>query len=320
MSLRIIFMGTPEFAVASLDMLVKNKFNVISVVTAPDKPSGRGQQMQISAVKAYALQHNLPLMQPDNLKAEEFLNALSLLKADLQLVVAFRMLPEKVWNMPPEGTYNLHASLLPKYRGAAPINWAIINGETESGVTTFKLKHEIDTGNILFKERVPISETDTAGNLHDVLKHQGAQLLLKTAQAIEEKRFGKGILNFTTQENIQAPVAPKIFKEICRIKWEKPGKDIYNLVRGLSPHPTAFTSIKSRNGDLKSLKIFYVEFHLEAHQMAPGAIVTDNKSYLKVFTIDGLLNLLEVQIEGKKRMPISEFLKGFKIEDKMVMV
>jgi len=313
-------MGTPDFAVASLDLLVKNKFNIVGVVTAPDKPAGRGQQLSQSAVKIYALKHQLNLLQPDNLKADDFIAELAALEADLQLVVAFRMLPEKVWNMPPEGTYNLHASLLPKYRGAAPINWAIINGETESGVTTFKLKHQIDTGNILFNEKVQIKDTDTAGDLHASLMETGAKLLLKTVFAIEAKHSGTGRLKFVTQVDDGAPHAPKIFKETCAINWQMPTSVIYNQIRGLSPYPAAFTQIKNEEGSLKSIKIFYAEMLPSADINSIGAVISDNKTYLDVCCIDGKLRLLDIQLEGKKRMPVVEFLKGYKVGDKMQII
>src|ERR1041385_4339883 len=228
--LKIVFMGTPEFAVASLDVLVQNNFDVVGVITVPDKPAGRGQKIQMSAVKEYALKHQLAILQPTNLKDEFFLNDLKALKADVQIVVAFRMLPEVVWNMPPLGTFNLHGSLLPKYRGAAPINWAVMNGETETGVTTFKLSHEIDTGSILFRERISIPDEMTAGELHDEMMVIGAKLMVKTVKAIEASRTGEK-LNFIVQNDAEATHAPKIFKETCKINWSKPLKKIYDQVR-----------------------------------------------------------------------------------------
>ncbi|MFN3316928.1 MAG: methionyl-tRNA formyltransferase, partial [Raineya sp.] len=235
--MRIIFMGTPEFAVPSLQVLVENGYNIVGVVTAPDKPAGRGKQMQVSEVKQYALSQNLPILQPEKLKSPDFLAELQALKADLQVVVAFRMLPEVVWAMPPIGTFNLHASLLPKYRGAAPINWAIINGETETGVTTFFLQHEIDTGNIIFQEKEPISPTDTAGSLYQRLMHKGAKLVLKTVQTIE-----KGDVQTFPQVG-EITHAPKIFRETCQIDWNKTSTEIYNFVRGLAPYPAAWTTL-----------------------------------------------------------------------------
>jgi len=307
-------MGTPEFAVASLDRLLKNNFNVVGVVTVPDKPAGRGQQLNQSAVKKYALEKNLKLLQPEKLKDPEFIKELKDLKADLQIVVAFRMLPEIVWNMPSEGTYNLHASLLPKYRGAAPINWAIINGEKESGVTTFKLKHEIDTGNIVFNEKVNISETMTAGELHDVLMEKGASLVLKTVRTIQKKREQKGELEFMVQDDRQACHAPKIFKETCRIKWNNEVRTIYNLIRGLSPYPTAYTEISSIQGPPLLLKVFAARYEISVHDNPNGSLFTDNKNFLKVFCEGGILEILDLQLQGKKRMNVAEFLRGFKIE------
>ncbi|WP_246485090.1 methionyl-tRNA formyltransferase [Chitinophaga qingshengii] len=303
--LRIVFMGTPDFAVASLDILVENGFNIVGVVTAPDKPAGRGLQLQESAVKKYAVSKGLPVLQPEKLKNPEFIAQLSALRADLQVVVAFRMLPEMVWNMPPEGTINVHASLLPNYRGAAPINWTIINGEKESGVTTFKLQHEIDTGDILFSDKVAIREDETAGELHDELMHTGARLLLKTVQAI-----AAGNVHETPQAHIAAADvkhAPKIFKETCQINWQEPLDKIYNLVRGLSPYPAAWTMLQD-----KSIKIY--KAHKEAGQpsIAPGEFDTDEKTYVRIAATDGYLYLDEVQLEGKKRMDIAAFLRGYR--------
>lgn len=304
-NLRIVFMGTPDFAVASLDILVRNGFNIVGVVTAPDKPAGRGLQLQESAVKRYAVSKGLPVLQPEKLKNPEFLETLRALKADLQVVVAFRMLPELVWNMPPEGTINVHASLLPNYRGAAPINWAVINGEKESGVTTFKLQHEIDTGDVLFSESVPIREDETAGELHDALMHTGASLLLKTVTAI-----AAGNVTETPQANIPAADikhAPKIFKETCLINWQQPLDTIYNLVRGLSPYPAAYTSFQG-----KGLKIFAAHKEQATPTVAPGEFVTDQKTFIKIAAPDGYLWLDEIQLEGKKKMDIVSFLRGYR--------
>lgn len=303
--LRIVFMGTPDFAVASLDILVENGFNIVGVITAPDKPAGRGLQMQESAVKKYAVSKGLPVLQPEKLKNPEFIAQLAALKADLQVVVAFRMLPEIVWNMPPEGTINVHASLLPNYRGAAPINWAIINGEKESGVTTFKLQHEIDTGDILFADKVTISEDETAGELHDELMHTGARLLLKTVQAI-----AAGNVQETPQANIAAADikhAPKIFKDTCQINWQEPLDKIYNLVRGLSPYPAAWTTLQG-----KSIKIYKAHKEPGKPAIAPGEFDTDQKTYVRIAAPDGYLYLDEVQLEGKKRMDIEAFLRGYR--------
>ncbi|RBL90893.1 methionyl-tRNA formyltransferase [Chitinophaga flava] len=298
-------MGTPDFAVASLDILVENGFNVVGVVTAPDKPAGRGLQLQESAVKKYAVSKGLPLLQPEKLKNPDFIAQLAALKADLQVVVAFRMLPEIVWNMPPQGTINVHASLLPNYRGAAPINWAIINGEKESGVTTFKLQHEIDTGDILFNDTVTIREDETAGELHDELMQTGARLLLKTVQAIAAG---------TTQETPQASIAaedvkhaPKIFKDTCMINWQEPLDKIYNLVRGLSPYPAAWTTLQD-----KSLKIYKAHKQYAQPSIAPGEFDTDQKTYVRIAAPDGYLYLDEIQLEGKKRMDITTFLRGYR--------
>lgn len=302
-------MGTPEFAVASLDILIKNNYNVVGVVTVPDKPAGRGQQMQQSAVKKYALEKGLHIMQPEKLKDENFITELKSLKADLQIVVAFRMLPEVVWNMPPLGTYNLHGSLLPKYRGAAPINWAVINGETESGVTTFKLKHEIDTGNMLFQAKTPISKTTTAGELHDSLMHIGAELVLKSVKAIES-----GDYELKPQDDTQSIHAPKLFRETCKVNWNNPVIKIYNLIRGLSPYPTAYTEYKDKNDQLVSTKLFITEMEETAVNGNPGTVISDGKTYLKVACSNGFINIKELQVAGKKRMTIEEFLRGFKIE------
>jgi methionyl-tRNA formyltransferase len=299
-------MGTPEFAVASLDALVKAGCNIVGVITAPDKPAGRGMELQQSAVKKYAVENNLHVLQPEKLKNPEFLEALKALNADLQIVVAFRMLPEVVWNMPPMGSVNLHGSLLPQYRGAAPINWAVINGEQETGVTTFKLKHEIDTGDILLQESFPISETDTAGDVHDRMKEIGAQVLVKTI-----KGLANGSLNETPQSEIgslksEIRHAPKIFTETCKIDWIKPVKQVYDLIRGLAPYPTAFTFL---NG--KKLKLFKVEKIDMAHNEPPGNVRTDKKTFLYFACPDGYISVLELQLEGKKKMDIASFLRGY---------
>ena len=313
-------MGTPEFAVASLDILIKNDYNVVGVVTVPDKPAGRGQQIQQSAIKKYAVEHNLNLLQPEKLKDENFIAELKSLKADVQLVVAFRMLPEVVWHMPKMGTYNLHASLLPKYRGAAPINWAIINGEKESGVTTFKLKHQIDTGNILFQEKVKIEPTTTAGELHDKLMLVGAELILKTVSEIERSFVSGKELDFLPQDDQLACHAPKIFKEDCQIDWTKPGNEINNFIRGLSPYPTAFTQLKNGEDQIQLVKIFNSKFEIFPPNHPNGLLLTDNKTYLKVFCEDGLIEVEEIQLQGKKKIGIREFLRGFKVKDKAMFL
>lgn len=315
MSMRIVFMGTPEFAVESLDILIKNNYNVVGVITAPDKPAGRGQQIQQSAIKKYALEKNLKLLQPEKLKDESFITELKELKADLQFVVAFRMLPEIVWSMPKMGTYNLHASLLPKYRGAAPINWAIINGEKESGVTTFKLKHDIDTGNILFQQKVNIEPGTTAGELHDKLMITGSELILRTVKEIN-KSFNDGSeLNFLLQEEDKVCHAPKIFKEDCLIDWSKTAVEINNRIKGLSPYPTAYAHFKNGDGSLQTIKIFNSKYQLDDPFQPNGSLLTDNKNFLKVYCEDGLIEITEIQLQGKKRMFVTEFLRGFTIKD-----
>lgn len=306
--LRIVFMGTPEFAVASLEALVNEGCNIVGVITAPDKPAGRGMKLQESAVKKFAAANGLHLLQPQKLKSPDFLQALQLLQADLQIIVAFRMLPEVVWSMPPMGTINVHGSLLPQYRGAAPINWAVINGEKETGVTTFKLKHEIDTGNILLQEKIPIGENETAGELHDKMKDVGAQLLVKTIQGL-----ANGTVSEKPQSEINGPApseikhAPKIFTETCRINWNKTAADIHNQIRGLSPYPAAFTRL-----DDKNLKIFRSEKEITQPQIPAGQYLTDHKTYLKFACSDGYVYVKELQLEGKKRMQIEEFLRGWR--------
>jgi methionyl-tRNA formyltransferase len=304
--MRIIFMGTPQFAVASLDALITAGCEVVAVVTAPDKPAGRGKKISESAVKQYAVENGLKVLQPEKLKAPNFIKELEALQADLQVVVAFRMLPEVVWNMPPKGTINLHASLLPQYRGAAPINWAIINGEKESGVTTFFLTHDIDTGHILFTEKVTLKGTETAGFLHDWLMTKGAGLLVKTVKGIESGRYSQHPQDHFT-DGIVLKHAPKIFKEDCLIDFNQPAQNICNLIRGLSPSPAAYTTI---NG--KVLKIYFATPEITDPGLSPGAFVTDNKTHLKFVAADGFVNVTDVQLEGKKRMEIEEFLRGNK--------
>jgi methionyl-tRNA formyltransferase len=308
--MRIVFMGTPGFAVASLDILVQNGYDIAAVVTVPDKPAGRGQQVQQSAVKKYALEKGLSVLQPEKLKDENFVRELKQLKADLQIVVAFRMLPEVVWNMPPLGTYNLHGSLLPKYRGAAPINWAIINGETESGVTSFKLKHEIDTGNMLFQEKTPIAKTTTAGELHDSLMQLGAEVILKTVKAVESGHY-----ELKPQDDSQSIHAPKLFKETCNINWNDPAEKIYNLVRGLSPYPAAFTEFTDKNGQSLNVKVFSCEAIETTPAHDPGTVTSDHKTFVKVACSNGYISIKELQMAGKKRMPVEEFLRGFKMPE-----
>lgn len=305
--MRIIFMGTPDFAVASLKALIEAGEEVVAVVTGPDKPAGRGQKLQESAVKKFAVSQNIPVLQPVKLRDPEFLAELKSFNADLQVVVAFRMLPELVWNMPEKGTINVHASLLPNYRGAAPINHAIINGEKKSGVTTFLLQHEIDTGNILFSTEVEILDNDNAGDLHDKLMLAGAELLIRTVNAIKKNDIHPIPQDSIDTESLKH--APKIFKEDCLINWENDTVQIYNLIRGLSPYPTAFTHI-----DGKVLKIYESEIIIEKHDLKPGTYISDGKNELKFATKDGFLKLLEIQIEGKKRMSVSDFLRGYRLE------
>src|SRR5579872_2434894 len=305
--MRIVFMGTPEFAVASLDALLESGSEIVGVVTAPDKPAGRGQKVNESAVKQYAILHGLTVLQPEKLKDPGFLEELKSLEADLQVVVAFRMLPEVVWNMPPRGTINLHASLLPQYRGAAPINWVLINGEQESGVTTFFLKHEIDTGDILFTEKVTLTGHETAGELHDRLMYKGAGLLVKTVKGIESGRYTE-LPQAHLAEGVELRHAPKIFKDDCKINWNQPAEKIYNLIRGLSPYPTAFTTLQD-----KILKVFRAEYEVTETGRQPGEFLSDNKAYLKFATTDGFVSLTDIQLEGKKRMGVEEFLRGIRL-------
>ncbi|MBL1408772.1 methionyl-tRNA formyltransferase [Sphingobacterium faecale] len=305
--MRIIFMGTPDFAVASLKALLDAGQNVVAVVTSPDKPAGRGQKLHQSAVKLFALENSLPVLQPEKLRAPDFLTALESYQADLQVVVAFRMLPEVVWNMPPLGTINVHASLLPQYRGAAPINHAIINGEKESGVTTFLLQQEIDTGNILLNEKVSIEDSDTAGILHDKLMYAGARTLIKTIQGLEN-----GSITAIPQDEAESKSlkhAPKIFKEDCVINWDNPTDQVYNKIRGLSPYPAAYTLL-----DGKVLKIYEANKERLPSKSTPGTFDTDGKSFLKFNTTDGCISLISLQIEGKKRMSIEEFLRGYRFD------
>jgi len=307
---RIVFMGTPPFAVASLDALVKAGFSIVSVVTAPDKPAGRGLQLQESAVKKYAVENNLPVLQPTKLKDPAFIEALQKLDAGLFVVVAFRMLPEVVWDMPPMGTINVHGSLLPSYRGAAPINWAVINGEKETGVTTFKLKAAIDSGNILLQDKLPVTEADTAGTIHDKMMILGANLLVTTLT---------GLINNTLVEQDQEAIihqdpsllkhAPKIFTETCTIDWNNNTESIFNLIRGLSPFPGALTKL-----DDKILKIFTAQKEICVHNQQAGSIITNHKTYVKFACTDGYLDILDLQLEGKKRMGVADFLRGYKIK------
>lgn len=303
--LRIVFMGTPEFAVASLDALVQAGCNIVGVITAPDKPAGRGMQLTQSAVKKYAVEKGLNTLQPEKLKNPEFLAQLKALKADIQVVVAFRMLPEIVWSMPPMGTINVHGSLLPQYRGAAPINWAIINGETETGVTTFKLQHAIDTGDILLQQTIPVSEDATVGDIHDTMKEIGAATLVKTMQGLAEGNIKEIPQNIAAVNSLKH--APKIFTETCVIDWHKSATDIHNLIRGLSPYPAAFTTLNN-----KKLKIFRSKKEIVSHNDAIGIVITDNKTFFKFSCADGFIHVLDMQLEGKKRLLVEEFLRGYR--------
>lgn len=314
--LRIVYMGTPEFAVESLKRLVEGGYNIVGVITMPDKPMGRhGSVLQPSPVKQYAVSQGLKVLQPEKLKNEEFVAELRSLNADLQIVVAFRMLPEVVWNMPRLGTFNLHASLLPQYRGAAPINWAVINGDTETGITTFFLKHEIDTGEIIDQVRVSIADTDNVEVVYERLMHLGGDLVLKTVDAILE-----GSVKTIPQEELaqvgELRPAPKIFKETCRIDWTISVKRIYDFVRGLSPYPAAWTELYQEGTDPVMLKIFETEKLFCEHSLAPGTIVTDCKTYFKIASSDGYVNVLSLQLAGKKRMEINDFLRGYRHTEK----
>lgn len=315
-SLRIIFMGTPEFAVETLKALVENGYNVVGVITMPDKPAGRGYKLQPSPVKQYALQQGLTVLQPEKLKDEGFLKELKQLNADLQIVVAFRMLPEVVWSMPPKGTFNLHSSLLPQYRGAAPINWAIINGEKETGVTTFFLSHEIDTGKIIFQQQTVIDDTDNAETLHDRLMVMGAQLVLKTVDAILDENIEPIPQDNLFRDISELKVAPKIFKEDCQVDWNKSAREIYNFIRGLSPYPAAWTELASdKGGEKLRFKLFAGEpVESRRHELLPGSIITDNKTYFDVAVKDGFLRITELQLTGKKRMKTIDFLNGYKFK------
>lgn len=307
--LRIVYMGTPDFAVESLKALVEGGYNVVAVITMPDKPVGRhGSVLQPSPVKQYAVEHGLKVMQPEKLKDPTFVEELRALKADLQIVVAFRMLPEVVWAMPPMGTFNAHASLLPKYRGAAPINWAVINGDTETGITTFMLKHEIDTGDIIDQVKIPIADTDNVEIVHDRLMQLSGELVVKTVDSIIA-----GTFKTVPQDSIEGAEltpAPKIFRDTCRIDWNQSTKKIYDFIRGLSPYPAAWTTL---NG--KSVKIY--ETTKETGSLEAGKIDSDGKNYIKVGTSDGILNIHELQIEGKKRMKTVDLLRGFKYDENM---
>lgn len=308
--LRIVFMGTPDFAVATLDKLFHNSYNIVGVVTAPDKPAGRGRKLNESAVKKYATAQHIKVLQPTNLKNEVFLEELSSLKPNLMIVVAFRMLPKVVWNLPKYGTFNLHASLLPNYRGAAPINWAIINGETETGATTFFIDDKIDTGEIILQERTIISNNDTAGDLHDNLMELGANLVLKTVKLIEEGT----VTPIKQEETKELKPAHKIHKETCRINWELPIDDIYNHIRGLSPYPTAWTNLTNEDKTVP-FKIYMASKEIEEHDLKNGSLIATKKE-LKIAVKDGFIILLEIQLPGKRKMDVKDVLNGLKLSEK----
>ena len=311
--LRIVYMGTPEFAVESLKRLVEGGYNVVGVITMPDKPMGRhGSVLQASPVKQYAVSQGLKVLQPEKLKDEAFLEELRALQADLQIVVAFRMLPEVVWNMPPMGTFNLHAALLPQYRGAAPINWAVINGDTETGITTFFLKHEIDTGDIIQQVRVPIADTDNVEIVYDKLMMLGGDLVLETVDAILA-----GTIHPIPQDELIMPEtelrpAPKIFKETCRIDWNIGVKRVYDFVRGLSPYPAAWTELVMPEGGRQVVKIYETEKLFASHSLPVGQVDTDGKTYFRIAVPDGYVNLITLQLAGKKRMAVADFLRGYR--------
>ncbi len=310
--LRIVFMGTPGFAVAGLKALVENGYNVVGVITAPDKPAGRGKKLTEPAVKKYAVEKGLKVLQPEKLKNPEFLEELKNLQADLQVVVAFRMLPEEVWNMPRLGTFNLHASLLPQYRGAAPLNWAIINGETKTGVTTFLLDHKIDTGKILFSDEIEIGYNDTVGDLHDLLMVTGASLVLRTVDALAEGNV-KPIAQTEILPEEKIKNAPKIFKEDCKIDWTNDVETVRNLIRGLSPYPAAWANlVHKETGRTLPCKIFFAQPVITEEKAKPGTIDSDDETYLNIACGNGWLEITDLQLSGKKRLKTSDFLRGFR--------
>ena len=313
--IRIVFMGTPDFAVESLKRLVEKGYNVVAVITMPDKPSGRGQKVRYSAVKEYAISAGLKVLQPERLKDEAFLSELRALDADLQIVVAFRMLPEAVWGMPRLGTFNLHASLLPQYRGAAPINWAIMNGDTETGVTTFFLTHDIDTGKIIMQRRTPVSDNDTAGTLHDRLMAIGADMVTDTVDAIAAGTVSPVEQSVLVEDASMLRTAPKIFKEDCHIIWDRDAVEVRNMIRGLSPYPGAWSTLVFPDGESLQVKVFDTEIDSAEERDMPGNIRSDNKKRLSVACRQGRLNILSLQLPGKKRLGVEELLRGFKLPE-----
>jgi methionyl-tRNA formyltransferase len=311
----IIFYGTPEFAVATLERLVQNKNKILAVVTSPDKPAGRGQKLQTSPVKDFALQHSLKILQPSNLKDPAFMDELTKLNPDLQIVVAFRMMPEAVWQLPKMGTFNLHASLLPQYRGAAPIHWAVINGEKETGITTFFLKHEIDTGNIIMQEKIPIGKNDTVGVMYEKLMTQGADLVVRTVDAI-----AKNNIELKEQDSIitgKLKAAPKLTRQNTKINFNKKPEEIRNFIRGLNPEPGAHAELNLPANYLSFMvKIYEVDTEEKEHSEPIGTILTDHKSFLKIYVKDGLVSLKDIKVSGRSKMTIKDFLNGFKMEGK----
>jgi len=316
--MRVIFYGTPDFAVATLDAIYRHGFEVAAVVTAPDKPAGRGRKLKPSPVKQYAMERDIPVLQPPNLKAEAFISELKKLAPDVQVVVAFRMLPEVVWSLPPKGTFNIHASLLPQYRGAAPINHAIINGETETGVTSFFLQKEIDTGHIIAQKKVTINENDNAGTLHDKLMKQGADLAVETLRQIQNNQVKEIPQSAIIKPNETLKKAPKIFKDDCKINWDQPAKAVYDFIRGLSPHPGSFTYLSDNKSVKKMIKIYDASLKYNFNVYENHSLLTDGKNYLQIVCRDGAIKIKEIQMEGKKRMEIHEFLKGFPIDEKWI--
>jgi methionyl-tRNA formyltransferase len=307
----IVFFGTPEFAVESLKALRESGYRIDGVVTAPDKPAGRGMMLKFSAVKEYSLSHDLPLFQPERLSDPAFLDTLAKINPDIQVVVAFRMMPRAVWALPRLGTFNLHASLLPQYRGAAPINWAVINGEKETGLTTFFLREKVDTGDIILRESIPVGDNETAGELHDRMKILGAGLVLRTVECLERGSVQTcSQVDFLKPEESLKP-APKIFPETCRIDWNKPSQEIYNLIRGLSPHPSAFTILRINDNSIHNMKILRAGIETPRSSVPPGSIITDRHSYLKIPATDGDICIYELQLSGRKAMKTVDFLNGF---------
>jgi methionyl-tRNA formyltransferase len=308
--LRIVYMGTPGFAVEPLRSLCEAGYEVAAVVTAPDKPAGRGRKLTFSPVKTFALQAGIPVLQPINLKDPDFISELQSYQANLQVVVAFRMLPEAVWSMPALGTLNLHASLLPDYRGAAPINHVLINGETETGVTTFFIEKEIDTGKIILSRKIDILPDDDAGSLHDRLMTEGSQLILRTLERIESGNLEATDQQLLMKQKTEFKPAPKIFKTDCRINWNRPCRDISNLIRGLSPFPGAYSEFNPTDGESSVIKIYRSSYRLDSPSFSPGTITTDGKTFLEVQAADGVIRIEELQMEGKKRMSVPDFLRG----------